>query len=146
MRLVERRARTPALEETDRDLLLDTLGRLAPAIARRGADEQLLHGEPHPGNVIHTAGGPLFIDLETACRGPVEFDLAHVPTAVSDAYPGIDWGLLQECRLVVLAMVATWLSDRDDRFPGGRRAAAELLAALRAGPPYPALGTISGLR
>ena len=25
--------------------------------------------------------GPLFIDLETCCRGPVEFDLAHVLAA-----------------------------------------------------------------
>jgi len=46
----------------------------------------------------------------------------------------------------VFAMIAAWLSDADDRFPSGRQAARELLAALRAGPPYPALGTISGLR
>jgi hypothetical protein len=38
------------------------------------------------------------------------------------------------------------LSDPEDRFQGGRQAARELLAALRAGPPYPALGTISGLQ
>jgi len=54
--------------------------------------------------------------------------------------------LLDDCRALVLAMIAAWLSDADDRFPGGRQAARELLAALRAGPPYPALGTISGLR
>ncbi|MFE1199320.1 phosphotransferase family protein [Streptomyces olivaceoviridis] len=52
------------------------------AIDDRGAVEQLLHGEPHPGNVLSTKNGPLFIDLETCCRGPVEFGLAHVPEAV----------------------------------------------------------------
>jgi hypothetical protein len=72
--LVATRDRTPALADTDRELLGNTLRRLRRAIADRGAAEQLLHGEPHPGNVLKTESGPLFIDLETCCRGPVEFD------------------------------------------------------------------------
>ena len=144
--LVESRDRTPDLGDDDRDLLVNTFSRVMPVVAGRGAAEQLLHGEPHPGNVLNTRNGPLFIDLETACRGPVEFDLAHVPTAVSECYPGIDPALLDECRILVIAMVAAWRSDPEDQFPSGRRAAQELLAALRAGPPYPALGTISGLQ
>jgi thiamine kinase-like enzyme len=117
-----------------------------PVIAGRGAAEQLLHGEPHPGNVLSTKDGPLFIDLETACRGPVEFDLAHVPNEVSECYAGIDHALLDDCRVLVLAMIAAWRSDPEDRFPSRRQAARELLAALRAGPPYPALRAISGLQ
>lgn len=144
--LVESRDRTPDLADADRDLLANTFTRVMPLIARRGAAEQLIHGEPHPGNVIDTRDGPLFIDLETACRGPVEFDLAHVPTDVSERYAGIDRALLGECRVLVLAMIAAWLLDPADQFPSGRQAARELLAALRAGPPYPALGTISGLQ
>jgi hypothetical protein len=144
--LVGSRDRTPALDDADRNLLVNTFGRVMPVIAGRGAAEQLLHGEPHPGNVLNTRNGALFIDLETACRGPVEFDLAHVPPEVSDCYPGIDQALLDDCRVLVFAMIAAWLSDADDRFPNGRQAARQLLAALRAGPPYPALGTISGLQ
>jgi hypothetical protein len=144
--LVGSRDRTPGLGDADRDLLVNTFSRVMAVIAERGAAEQLLHGEPHPGNVLHTKNGPLFIDLETACRGPVEFDLAHVPTEVSDCYAGIDPALLDDCRVLVLAMVAAWRSDPEDRFPGGSQAARELLAALRAGPPYPALGTIAGLQ
>jgi len=144
--IVGSRDRTPELVEADRGLLVDTFRRVMPAIARRGAPEQLLHGEPHPGNVLSTSNGPLFIDLETACRGPVEFDLAHVPTEVSECYPGVDQALLGDCRVLVLAMIAAWLSDADDQFPNGRQAARELLAAVRAGPPYPALGTIPGLQ
>ena len=109
------------------------------------AADQLLHGEPHPGNVLNTKNGPLFIDLETACRGPVEFDLAHVPIEVSECYAGIDQALLSEYRVLVLAMVAAWRLDPEDQFPSGRQAALELIAALRAGPPYPALGAICGL-
>jgi hypothetical protein len=145
-RLVGGHDRTPGLGVADRDLLMNTFRRVMPVIVRRGATEQLLHGEPHRGNVLNTRNGPLFIDLETACRGPVEFDLAHVPNEVSECYVGIDHALLDDCRVLVLAMIAAWLSDREDQFPGGRAAARELLVALRAGPPYPALGTISGLQ
>jgi hypothetical protein len=144
--LVGSRERTSQLGDADRDLLNNTLSRAMTLVAGRGAAEQLLHGEPHPGNVLDTENGTLFIDLETACRGPVEFDLAHVPKEVSECFVGIDHALLADCRGLVLAMIAAWRSDPDDRFPGGAAAARELLAALRAGPPYPALGTISGLR
>ena len=97
--LVASRDLTPALADADRELLSDTLRSLRRAISDRGAEEQLLHGEPHPGNVLRTKDGPLFIDLETCCRGPVEFDLAHVPEEVSERYPGADRGLLGECRM-----------------------------------------------
>ncbi len=133
---------TPALADADRELLRHTLQSLRRAISDRGAEEQLLHGEPHPGNVLRTEDGPLFIDLETCCRGPVEFDLAHVPDEVSERYPGADRALLGECRGLVLAMVAAWRWDRDDRFPDGQRAARALLDALRGGPPYPTLDTV----
>lgn len=61
----------------------------AYAIGDRGTAEQLLHGEPHPGNMLSTKNGPPFIDLETSCRGPVEFDIAQVPDEVSEHYPGV---------------------------------------------------------
>ena len=140
--LVASRDRTPALADADRELLGNTLGSLRRTICDRGAAEQLLHGEPHPGNVLNTRNGPLFIDLETCCRGPVEFDLAHVPDDVSEHYPGADQELLRECRGLVLAMVAAWRWDPDDQFPNGQRAARELLRALREGPPWPTLDVV----
>ena len=140
--LVASRDLTPALADADRELLSHTLRSLRRAISDRGAAEQLLHGEPHPGNVLSTKNGPLFIDLETCCRGPVEFDLAHVPEEVSEHYPDADQELLRECRGLVLAMVAAWRWDPGDRFPNGQRAARELLSALREGPPYPALDAV----
>ena len=131
-RLVASRDRTPALADEDRELLGDTLRSLRRAIGERGRAEQLLHGEPHPGNVLATRSGLLFIDLETGCRGPVEFDLAHAPDEVGDHYPGIDHGLLRDCRILVLAMVTTWRWDRDDQLPDGRRLGAEWLGQIRA--------------
>jgi hypothetical protein len=130
--LVGSRDHTPALADADRELLSNTLRSLRRAIADRGAAEQLLHGEPHPGNLLRTKKGLLFADLETCCRGPVEFDIAHVPEEVSEHYPDADQELLRECRILMLAMVAAWRWDRDDQFPNGRRAAAELLSEMRA--------------
>src|SRR5205823_5950313 len=48
---------TPALADPDRELLSNTLRRTRRAIGDRRAPEQLLHGEPHPGNVLITKGG-----------------------------------------------------------------------------------------
>jgi hypothetical protein len=130
--LVANRDHTPALADADRELLSNTLRSLRRAIGDRGAAEQLLHGEPHPGNVLSTKNGLLFIDLETCCRGPVEFDLAHVPEEVSELYPGADQELLRECRVLMLAMIAAWRWDRDDQFPNRRRMGTELLGQIRA--------------
>ncbi|MEX1655292.1 aminoglycoside phosphotransferase family protein [Streptomyces pseudovenezuelae] len=131
-RLVANRDRTPALSEADRELLADTLRSLRRAIVERGGAEQLLHGEPHPGNLLTTKNGLLFIDLETCCRGPVEFDLAHAPEEVGEQYPGVDQDLLRECRILVLAMITTWRWERGDQLPNGRRLAAEWLNQIRA--------------
>jgi phosphotransferase family enzyme len=143
--LVASRDRTPALAEGDRKLLSTTLGGLRRTIGDSGAPEQLLHGEPHLGNVLITHRGPLFIDLETCCHGPVEFDLAHVPEEVSERYPGVDQELVRECRQLVLAMVAAWRWDPNDQFPNGRRAGRAILRVLREGPPWPALGDLRRL-
>jgi aminoglycoside phosphotransferase (APT) family kinase protein len=137
--LVAGRDRTPALADADRELLSDALRGIGRTIADRGAAEQLLHGEPHPGNVLSTKNGPLVIDLETCCRGPVEFDLAHAPEEVVEHYLDADQELLGECRGLVLAMVAAWRWDAGDQFPNGRLAGRELLGALRTGPPWPTL-------
>lgn len=137
--LVANRDRTPELADADRRLLSDMLQSLRATIVGRGAAEQLLHGEPHPGNLLSTKIGPLFIDLETCCFGPIEFDLAHVPEAVPEHYPGVDRALLSDCRALVLAMVAAWRWDADDEFPNGRQWADHFIDTLREGPPWPSL-------
>lgn len=123
---------TPELRATDRELLANALRTLRTAVVQRGSKEQLLHGEPHPGNLLNTRDGPLFIDLQTACRGPVEFDVAHAPDAVVAHYPNLDTELVDQCRLLKLAMVAAWRWDRNDEFPDGRPMGEDLLRQLRA--------------
>jgi phosphotransferase family enzyme len=120
--------RTPGLPAADRELLAHTLLSRRRAVLDRGAPEQLLHGEPHPGNLV---AGPRFIDLETCCRGPVEFDLAHAPDEVAACYPGVDHDLLRDCRLLMLAIITMWRWDPGDQLPGGRELATEWTAQIR---------------
>ncbi|MCT1436478.1 phosphotransferase [Brachybacterium paraconglomeratum] len=123
--------RTPALAAAARSLLQETLARLAERAAT-GGPQQILHGEPHPGNVLDTPSGPRFIDLETFCRGPVEFDLAHAPAEVAAHYPGHDPALLEDCRTLSLAIATTWRFDRQDTFPDGRAIGEAWLTEVRA--------------
>jgi thiamine kinase-like enzyme len=132
---------TPELPDADRELLAGTLRNLRRSIADRGAAEQLLHGEPHPWNVLSTKDGPLFIDFENAVRGPVEYDLAWVPEEVSRRYPGVDQELAGECRGLMLAIVAVWRWRRDDQHPS-RSQRASWLSAFRNGPPWPAVDDV----
>jgi hypothetical protein len=142
--IVTSRDGASALTDADREMLAGTLRRLPRLIRDRGAAEQLLHGEPHPGNLLSTADGPRFIDLETCCRGPVEFDLAHVPETVGEHYPGIDRRLLGDCRQLVLAMVAAWRWEPGDQLPNGMAFGHDLLRVLRAGPPWPTVDAVFG--
>jgi Ser/Thr protein kinase RdoA (MazF antagonist) len=131
-RLVNSRNHTPDLPDADRELLSNTLRSLRRAVVERGGVEQLLHGEPHPGNLLRTKNGLLFADLETACRGPVEFDIAHAPEAVSTHYRGADQQLVGLCRVLMLAMIVTWRWDRHDDLPDGRRLGLMWLNEMRA--------------
>lgn len=131
---------TPELADADRALLADTLRDLGRSIADRRAPEQLLHGEPHPGNVLGSQTGPLFIDFENTAVGPVEYDIAWVPHEVAERCPNADERLVGDCRGVVLAIIATHRWSRGDQHPsGGRKSGSAFLDALRDGPPWPAL-------
>ena len=134
---------TPDLADADRALLADTLRDLRLTIVNRRAPEQLLHGEPHPWNVLSTKNGLLFIDFENTAHGPVEFDLAWVPKEVSERHPDADQSLVDECRGVVLAIIATHRWSRGDHHPSGRRSGVAFLDALRDGPPWPALDEVA---
>lgn len=134
---------TPDLADTDRTFLANTLRDLRWSIVNRHAPEQLLHGEPHPGNVLITKNGPLFIDFENFAHGPVEYDLGWVPREVSDRCSDADQDLVGECRGLVLAMVAAYRWRHDDQHPSGRESGVAFLNVLRDGPPWPALDDVT---
>ncbi len=146
LRLIDDPTNNPAIGGADRLLLGTTLRAMRRAIIDRGAPEQLLHGEPHPGNVVRTRSGLLFVDLETCCCGPVEFDIAHAtinaggpPVEVAANYVGADPSLVRQCWILMLAMVTAWRCEPDDDLPNGRAMSIEWLRQLRA-----ALGVSDG--
>ncbi len=57
-----------ALRERHAEVLAELDGLTWPTL--------VLHGDAHAGNVIRSAAGWLWVDLEETCRGPREFDLA----------------------------------------------------------------------
>ncbi|MFD8153896.1 aminoglycoside phosphotransferase family protein [Streptomyces sp. NPDC059720] len=117
LREVNDREQSPELPDPDRALLSDTLSGLSTAISIDKVGDQLLHGEPHPGNLLNTRRGPLFVDLATCCRGPIEFDLAHAPEDVGKHYAGADHDLIHRCRALNWAMFSAWRWRRDDHMP-----------------------------
>jgi Phosphotransferase enzyme family len=129
--LVATPERTPELDDAGRELLATTLQNLRRVVGAAGS-EQVLHGEPHPGNLLATSDGLLFIDFETCCRGPVEFDVAHAPDDVGEHYLGADRRLLRHCRILTLALVTTWRWDRGDQLPNGRQLGTEGINQIRA--------------
>ena len=115
--------RTAALTATLRPLL--------------GGTVRTLHGDPHPGNLLHTAQGLCWVDLEDSCRGPRGWDLACLRTttrldgrAAVDALPEP----MSEQELAPFVWlrrlhVAAWWSVHATRVPADRPEAVQRLTA-----------------
>jgi len=91
----------------------------------------VIHGSPHPYNVLLADGEPRFIDFEATCIGPVEWDLAHTSPDTVHHYTGaVDAQLLENCRDLVRVKTAAWCWADVDR--GDLRQHAEMhLAYLK---------------
>ena len=61
---------------------------------------------------------------------------------VSERYPDTDQELVDECRGLVLAMVAMYRWHRGDQHPSGRQSGVAFLNAVREGPPWRPLDTV----
>ena len=70
------RHRSPALEPADRRFLPGIASELQARLAGLGAPCRSLHGSPRAGNRLPSADGPVLLDFETACVGPIEWGLA----------------------------------------------------------------------
>ena len=96
----------------------DDVELLCELASRELPEGQALHGDAHLFNCIQTASGPIWHDLETACRGPREYDLAALvlddrsgdsdPEARSAlaAYGSYDAELLERALPVYAAWIA----------------------------------------
>ncbi len=120
----------------DIELLCELASRELPA-------GQALHGDAHLFNCIQTPTGPIWHDLETACRGPREYDLAALvlrdhsgdpqPEArtATAAYGPYDEEMLEQALPVYAAWVAASFMVAIARRPDAAPALERQLKFLR---------------
>ena len=90
---------------------------------------QPIHGEPHQGNILATSHGPVLIDFEAVCIGPIEWDLGCAPPGLVDAVPGVDADAVGVARHLNSVRVATWCWA--STHPAMRHYGVEQLEAVR---------------
>jgi Phosphotransferase enzyme family len=128
--LLQAASATPHLSDADRRLAARAHPRLRELFD--GLDSATaLHGEPHAGNVIWTEAGPVLIDFEASCVGPLEWDLAYVPEPALAAFPGRDDAAVAKLRAAVSFCVAAWCWAQPTRAPEVAAAATHHLDVLR---------------
>jgi Phosphotransferase enzyme family len=123
--------RSPALIPGDRAFLLSVIDELRPVLDRVESRYRPLHGSPHEANWLLCADGPLLLDFETACLGPVEWDLSALGDEVADLFPEADLELLGTLRRMRSVCVAAKCWAATDRAPEVREAARVHLKLLR---------------
>jgi Ser/Thr protein kinase RdoA (MazF antagonist) len=129
-RLVQDARATPSLTATDRVLAGGARDRLTALVISLDG-RTALHGEPHEGNIVWRPDGPVLIDFEAACRGPVEWDLAYLPAGALDAFPNRDDEAIARLRAGVSFCVAAWCLASPDPTPAVAEAARIHWNALR---------------
>lgn len=113
-------SRLVLLAERDRILLLHAFDRLGAELrtAIRSSMDTVIHGSPHRLNVLFVYGEPRFIDFETVCIGPIEWDLAHLEPRVAREYgEPLNESLEKACRDMTSVKTAAWCwadANRED--------------------------------
>lgn len=121
----------PSLHGGDRRFLAAALRELRRRLDAFALPERALHGGPHGANLLRTRGGLRWIDLDTACRGPLEWDAAYLPPEAAALFPELDPEALDVASLLVSACVATWCWAQLGRAPEVDEAARSHLRRLR---------------
>lgn len=121
-----------ALPREDRDYLRTTYHALRDEVAGVQYHSRPLHSEPHSGNLLLSPHGPRWIDFESACSGPAEWDLTVLPDdVVRRHFADVDYDLLRILKRMRSLVVATWCWLDPDRDPLLREAGTFHLRLLR---------------
>jgi thiamine kinase-like enzyme len=93
-RILRDRRRLHRLPDEDHAFLTRTHEELQAVASSAPEASRPLHGSPHTGNWLNGPAGLLLLDFETACRGPVEWDLSAMGDEALGAFPHADRELL----------------------------------------------------
>lgn len=120
-----------SLSADDRSFLRRRYEELTSAISTFHITARPLHGEPHAANLLMSTHGPRWIDFESACLGPQEWDLTVLPDkTVFRYFTDVNADLLRLLRLMRSLCVAVWCWLDPGRAPALRRAGEYHLRAL----------------
>ena len=122
---------SPTLEAVDRRFLLSVVNELQAALATHADRSRPLHGSPHRANWLMSQDGPLLLDFETACVGPVEWDLAALGEEELGFFPDADHELIRTMRQMRSVCVAAKCWVAPERASQLREAAHVHLKLLR---------------
>jgi aminoglycoside phosphotransferase (APT) family kinase protein len=125
-------AEAPKLSIGDRLFLRRLYATLREALNVRQDTWQPLHGDAHLGNVLLAESGPIWMDLEAACLGPIEWDVVNLPVASWSRFSGIDAALMHLFADVRSFCVAVWCWAKFDRSAATAEAAIYHLGELKA--------------
>ncbi len=129
--ILSSREEAPALCKADRDFLREIYIRLHSDLQNRDFKWQPLHGDTHLGNVLVTNAGAIWMDLEAACVGPVEWDVINLPEAVWPEFGSIDPALTDLLSDVRSLCLAVWCWAEFDRSEACKETAIGRLALLK---------------
>jgi hypothetical protein len=125
-------AEAPKLGRDDRLFLEKLYATLREALNVPRATWQPLHGDAHLGNVLLADSGAIWMDLEAACLGPIEWDVVNLPVASWSRFSGIDTDLMRVFADVRSLCVAVWCWAEFDRSAATAEAAIYHLGELKA--------------
>jgi Phosphotransferase enzyme family len=123
------------LREPDASVLREAHARL---VAEPSGEVRPVHGDAHFRNVLWAEDGPRWTDLENACVGPVEYDLAAIAWRGTEgtkealaAYGPYDEEELRRVTPYLAVFLAAWTLDLAERHPSARPEAEARLERVR---------------
>lgn len=126
------------LQRTDAAILREAHARLSARTRLDANDLRPIHGDVHFGNVLWSPDGPRWNDLENACLGPVEYDLAGIAWRDDEgtaealaAYAEHSAERIEHVTPYLVLFLAAWTLDLAGRHPRVRWAADERLGWVR---------------
>lgn len=131
-RILQDRSRLSRLGDHDHAFLRTVHQEVQTRVSSITWEPRPLHGSPHSGNWLNTPQGLLLLDdFETACRGPVEWDLSAMGRRALDVFGPIDAELLAFLRRMRSLCVAVKCWIDPGRAPEVAEAAVVHLRLLR---------------
>lgn len=126
------RAEAPKLAPADRLFLRTVYRTLRGRLDHIHAPSRALHGDTHLGNVLMTGSGAIWMDLEAACLGPLEWDVVNLPSSTWSMFPGLDLALMRLLADTRSLCLAVWCWAEFDRSEDSAQTAIRHLRDLKA--------------